>query len=79
VWIIRYRSSGADIRNAPLADANSEPWQPVTKRHRREPPIRTVCLSEEAELVRQLPKKTIHLNAKEIVALFCKSLILLNT
>jgi hypothetical protein len=38
-----------------------------------------LCVRSNPELVRQLSKKTIRINAKEIVALFCKSLILLNT
>jgi hypothetical protein len=52
------------VRNASKADANAKAYGG----NRREPAVRTIFPSREAELVRQFKKKTMLFNAKVIVA-----------
>jgi hypothetical protein len=75
---IVWRRKLLHVCNAPKADAESEPWQPVTKGHggnRREPPSSDNMVFAGSRIGGTTPKKALRFYAKKLSHFFAKYLI----
>jgi hypothetical protein len=72
------RQKSLHVCNAPKADAKSEPWQPVTKRHggnRRQPPSSDHMVFAGRQIGGTIPKKALCFYEKKLSHFFAKCLI----